>query len=270
MVECLEVRLPNILMPNHKTPFVTGQIYHIYNRGVEKRTIFTNTQDYFRCVHDLFEFNDSKATTPSNLIFKMRYPQKVTAEQLKSCLEVSLPNMPRRDCLVRILAFCLMPNHFHLLVQQRQDKGITRFMRKLGTGYTNYFNLKYGRVGSLFQGVFKAAVVEKDVHFNYLPWYIHTNPLSLFQPSWHKEGLQDIGAAIEFLENYRWSSLLDYWGIKNFPSVIQSQPLLSLLGNPSSTKMKKDFHDWLSDFIDKKKSNTLSAEALEISLDLNA
>ena len=255
-------------MPNHKTPFVTGEIYHIYNRGVEKRTVFTSTQDYFRFIHDLFEFNDSKAATPSNLLFKTPCPTKITTEQLKQYLEVSLPNMRSRDLLVNILVFCLMPNHFHLLVQQRQDEGITRFMRKLGTGYTNYFNIKKGRVGALFQGVFKAEAVEKDVHFNYLPWYIHTNPLSLFQPSWQKEGLQDTESAIKFLESYRWSSLMDYWGIKNFPSVIQPKPLLDLTGNPSPVRLKQDFLIWLGDFVHKKATKTLSPEALDVSLDL--
>lgn len=255
-------------MPNHKTPFVTGEFYHIYNRGVEKRTVFVNNSDYFRFIHDLFEFNDSKAAIPSNMLFKTSCPTKVTVEQLKQCLEVSLPKMRSRDLLVNILAYCLMPNHFHLLVQQRQEEGITRFMRKLGTGYTNYFNLKNSRVGGLFQGVFKAASVEKDVHFNYLPWYIHTNPLTLFQPSWQKEGLQDTESAMQFLESYRWSSLMDYWGIKNFPSVIQPKPLLDLLDNPSPAHMQKDLRDWLGDFVHKKTTKSLSAEALELSLDL--
>ena len=86
-----------------------------------------------------------------------------------------MPHLP----IVEILAFVLMPNHFHLILQQKVDSGITKFMHKLGTGYTMYFNEKYSRVGHLFQGRFKAVLVEKDHHFLYLPHYIHLNPLDL-------------------------------------------------------------------------------------------
>lgn len=162
--------------------FVNDEVYHIYNRGVEKRDVFTNEKDYFRFIHCLFEFND---TAPAvNLGFHLS----------KSLLKSDF-NRPR-EMLVDILCYCLMPNHYHLLIKQHMDRGITEFMRKLGTGYTNYFNLKYDRVGSLFQGKFKAVHVSKEAHFLYLPHYIHLNPLDLRMPEWREKRIRDINGAL--------------------------------------------------------------------------
>ncbi|KKU92608.1 MAG: Transposase, partial [Parcubacteria group bacterium GW2011_GWA1_48_11b] len=114
---------------------VTGEIYHIYNRGVEKRSTFLDDKDRFRFIHDLFEFNDEAPV--KNLTYYIgRNKSK----------EVGLHKRLPRKLLIELLAFCVMPNHFHLLVRQKVDGGVTEFMRKLGTGYTNYFNQKYSRV----------------------------------------------------------------------------------------------------------------------------
>ncbi len=94
---------------------------------------------------------------------------------------------------MQILAYCLMPNHYHLVLKSLTENGITEFMRKLGTGYTNYFNKKNKRVGGLFQGKFKAKAVEDDEYLQYLIHYIHFNPL-------------DIEHSMKFLKDYPWSS----------------------------------------------------------------
>ncbi|MBP9716168.1 MAG: transposase, partial [Candidatus Pacebacteria bacterium] len=116
-------------MPLRKTALVQGEIYHIYNRGVDKRDIFMDDEDRIRFIHDLYEFNDS------NPVIKLNY-------HLSNNSEVGLPNIQRkpRELLVEILAFCMMDNHFHLMIRSVSENGITEFMRKLGTGYTNYFN----------------------------------------------------------------------------------------------------------------------------------
>ena len=220
-----------------KPAFVKDHIYHVYNRGVEKRTIFLDTQDYYRGIHSLFEFNDSNPTTN----MQRRNPQMCEVEP-RTVLK------PPRKLLVEILAFCCMPNHFHLLVRQKQEGGIIRFMQKLGTGYTMYFNKKYDRVGPLLQGSFKAVSVEKDAHFFYLPFYIHANPLELFEPTWKQEGIRSIPRAVQFLENYRWSSHPDYLGKKNFPSVTQREPLLKLLGSWDEKRYTKELRKWLGTF----------------------
>lgn len=189
-----------------------GEIYHIYNRGVDKRTVFLENADYARFIHDLYEFNNNKPL-----------------RRWHSMSEVGLLTLDR---MVELLAFCLMPNHYHLLIQEVQEGGITEFMRKLGTGYTNYFNQKHQRSGALFQGKYKVVRVSEDRYLRYLPYYIHLNPLDLIAPEWRDGEIADTAKAERFLESYRWSSYLDHTGKKNFPSVTQRKHLLEILGPP--------------------------------------
>lgn len=217
-----------------KPQFASNEIYHIYNRGTEKRNVFLDEQDHLRFLHDLFEFNDIKPALASNVRLNSRHPSRATdLNKLRSCLEVQPPN---RRTVINILAFCLMPNHFHLLIQQKEEKGVVKFMQKLGTGYTMYFNKKYQRVGSLFQGRFKATIIERDAYFLHIPNYIHCNPLKLIMPDWKTSGAPDINQAVNFLENYRWSSFSDYIGKKNFPSLTQRELLLNTYGGPAAYK----------------------------------
>ncbi|PJE64705.1 MAG: hypothetical protein COU90_00320 [Candidatus Ryanbacteria bacterium CG10_big_fil_rev_8_21_14_0_10_43_42] len=202
-----------------------GEIYHIYNRGVEKRVTFSKDPDYVRFIHDLFEFNDSNPAGKYS--------------------EVGLPNMKQRNLLVEIMAFCLMPNHYHLMVRQKEDFGITEFMRKLGTGYTNYFNQKYERVGPLFQGKYKILHVTEERHFLHLPYYIHMNPLDEDFPEWRDGNIKNPKEASLFLETYRWSSYLDYIGKKNFPSVTQREFLTAFFDGEK--QYKQDMFRWISE-----------------------
>src|SRR3989344_1396273 len=218
-----------------KPQFVEGPIYHIYNRGVEKRNIFLKNQDRFRFVHDLYEFND--ADSVSNLWYYFN-PQTSEVEPHYIPKE-----RKKRKLLVEILAFVLMPNHYHLIVQQLHKKGIVNFMQKLGTGYTMYFNKLNRRVGALFQGRFKAVVVEKTPHFIYLPLYIHANPLKIYR------GSTSIDKMVEFLETYRWSSFPDYIGKKNFPSVTSRHFLKECFGG------EKEQRDAMWEFIKTKGEN---------------
>ncbi len=225
--------------------FSNGQIYHLYNRGVEKRNIFLDDFDYLRCVHDIFEFNDTEPALPSNVRFLIRRPSVINSN-LKQCLEVRLPNIKKpRKFLVEILSFSLMPNHFHLMVRQKIEGGITKFMRKFGTGYTNYFNQRYEREGVLFQGKFKAVLVNQNSHFIHLSYYIHLNPLDLVAPEWRKGKIKDYKKAVKFLEKYRWSSYLDFIGKKNFSSVTQKEFLLEFFGG--SNQYKKGILKWLKE-----------------------
>jgi len=213
---------------------VIGEIYHIYNRGIEQRNIFLDDDDRLRFIHDLFEFNDENPTI--NLAY--HFGQKQSKE-------VGLPKIERvpRKLLIDLLIFCLMPNHFHLMIKQQKEGGITAFMRKLGTGYTNYFNKKYNRVGHLLQGKYKIVHVNQESHFIHLPYYIHLNPLDADFPEWRERKIKNYKKAMKFIENYRWSSFQDYIGIKNFPSVTQREFLLKFFEGPA--QYKKDVANWL-------------------------
>jgi len=216
--------------------FVNEGIYHVYNRSVEKREIFVDDQDRFRFIHDLFEFNDEAPAV--NFYYKRPLIQSYEAKPRKI-------EQQKRKLLVEILAFVVMPNHFHLLLRQIKENGISNFMHKLGTGYTMYFNQKYERAGSLFQGTYKAVLVNQEAHFIHLPYYIHLNPLDLKFPEWRDREIKNYKQAMKFLENYRWSSFLDYIGKKNFPSVTQREFLNEFFEGPEN--YKKDAMKWLKE-----------------------
>lgn len=112
--------------------------------------------------------------------------------------------------IVAIGAYVLMGNHFHLLIKESTENGLSAFMQKLLTGYTKYFNKKYKRVGPLFQSRFKAEHVENDEYLKYLYAYIHLNPVKLIEPLWKEEGIRNLPAAQKYLEAYRYSSYEDY------------------------------------------------------------
>lgn len=121
--------------------------------------------------------------------------------------------LSKREPLVRILAYCAMGNHFHLLLEEIQEGGITQFMRKLGTGYAGYFNRKHDRVGRLFQNTFKSIRVKDERYLQYLLVYINVlNPAGIIEPNWKQEGIQSIEKVLDFAEQYQWSSHMDYLG----------------------------------------------------------
>ncbi|MBI2055776.1 MAG: transposase [Candidatus Sungbacteria bacterium] len=223
-------------MVYQKRNFVAGEIYHVINRGVDKRKLFLNDKDYLRFIHDLFEFNDTEPADNVNYFFGKNpvFAKDVITKKQKS-----------RELLVEILAFSLMPNHYHLLLRPRFDDGIVRFMKKLNMGYSLYFNEKYVRSGALFQGRYKSILVTNERHFIYLPYYIHLNPLDLAAPEWRDHKLKNHQEAIQFLDSYRWSSHLDYAGKKNFPSVTQRDFLVQCFGN--SIDYRQNLEQWLKE-----------------------
>ena len=188
------------------------EFYHVLNRGVDKRDVVLDDTDRVRFLHDLFVFNDQNAAIHSKLSERH--------EENRS-----------RKMLVHIHAFCLMPNHFHILLSPIVENGIALFMKKLSMGYTKYFNERYTRSGALWQGKYKRILIERDAHFLYILYYIHLNPLDLAYPEWRTGGVKNPRGALKRLENYRWSSHLDYSGVRNFPSITQRESLAPLLGS---------------------------------------
>ena len=216
-----------------KQKLVSDNIYHVFNRGVEKRDVFIEDRDYLRFISDLGLFNDTKPAY--NVGLKLKQSNIDSRNQYVS-----------EKKLVDILAFCLMPNHFHLLLRQKEDDGISKFMNKIGVGYTNYFNLKYKRVGPLFQGAFKAVLINEESQFLYIPYYIHLNPLDLKIPNWKENGIKKPKIAFEFLDSYKWSSHRDYAGESSFMNILNPNPLNEFFVNPEN--YKKDFINFMKDF----------------------
>jgi len=207
--------------------------YHTLNRGVDKRDIFLDKQDYLRFIHDLYELNNEDRVETTSRVFKADPGITNSA------------NRKKRKMIVDVLAFCLMPNHYHLLLSPRIKNGIPLFMQKVNMGYSKYFNQKYEREGTLFQGRYKGILVTNNTHFLHLPFYIHFNPLDLSHPEWRDNKISDPKKALEFLKSYRWSSHLDYLGIKNFPSVLNMKHLTEIFG--SNKDYQKLVENYLKD-----------------------
>ena len=161
-----------------KDPLVTGEYYHIYNRGVDKRDIFMNKRDLNRFILSVKKFNTTK---PIGSIresleqiheHRQRYPMS-TLNSLSSGVG-HLKNPESDSKLVSIVCYCFNPNHFHFILKQEADGGISEFFKRLG-GYTNYFNLIHQRSGSLFQGKFKSHLINSDRYFLKIYPYVNMN-----------------------------------------------------------------------------------------------
>jgi len=218
-------------MPTIKPQFIENEIYHIIIRGVDGRLIFVDENDRWRGVFSVYEFNTTESVTIRE---KRKEREKFKKQITQSMIEAM--QMDKRDKLVEVLVFAFMPNHIHLVLRQLKPDGISIFMQKFNSGYTVYFNNKYERNGHLFQGRFKAIHIDDDEYLKTVFTYIHTNPISIIEPKWKEFGIRDHKAAIEFLENYRWSSYMDYIGKKNFPSVTDRDFLTKIFGDQEAMK----------------------------------
>lgn len=232
-------------MPYRKEKFENGDIVHVILRGVDGNEIFKNIDDYYRGVFSIYEFNNSNPVSIKErrrLVnrFKKKAPNSILGKSGNPLIE------DKRDKLVELLAFCFMPNHIHLLARQVKDNGITKFMQKVGAGYAGYFNRKYQRKGHFFQDTFNAVRIETDEQLKTVFAYIHTNSLSLEYSDWKIIRIENSKEAQGFLESYKWSSYLDYIGIKNFTSVTQREFMLELFGGKDRCK------EFICDYINQK------------------
>lgn len=166
--------------------FVQGGYYHIYNRGVAKQDIFREERDYKMFLSFLKEY-----------LLPLEHPDFIKIDRISS-------RRKPQSCfgVVQLLAYCLMPNHFHLLVKNIAERGIEKFMRNLCTSYSGYFNRMYDRVGPLFQGIYKAVLVESDEQLVYVSKYIHRNPSELLTKD-------------QPLQKYPYASYSNYLGQRN-------------------------------------------------------
>jgi len=229
-------------LPYRKEQFVNGEIYHIVVKGINENGIFKDIDDHYRGIFSIYEFNNAKRVE----IRERRRTRIKLKEQIKEIvkefkkIETQVRGGPTsadsRSKLVEVLAFCIMPNHLHLLVRQLKDNGIVKFMAKLGTGYAGYFNRKYQRQGHVFLKQFTAIHIKNEDQLRIVFVYIHTNPISLIEPKWKEIGIKNPEKAIKFVENYKWSSYPDYIGKKNFPSVTDREFLLKIMGGEENCK----------------------------------
>jgi len=155
-------------MPYRKEQFVNGEIYHIIVKGIDENVIFKDIDDHYRGIFSIYEFNNAKQVeirerrkTRARLKKQIKKVAK-EFQKIKAQIDTGPTSVDSRDKLVEVLAFCLMPNHLHLLIRQIKDGGIIKFMVKLGTGYGGYFNRKYARKGNVFLRQFTSVHIKTD------------------------------------------------------------------------------------------------------------
>jgi len=214
-------------MSIRKTDFVPNEYYHIYNRGNSKQKIFHDKEDYERFLKLLFLSN-------GNNNFKIYF--------IKNDV---IYDFNRGQQFVDIGAYCLMPNHFHILITQTEEGSISKFMQKLTTAYVMYYNEKYKRTGSLFEGKFKSEHVNNDRYLKYLFSYIHLNPIKLIESKWKEVGIKNEVKAIDFLKNYKYSSFKDYLKESRRESIVLNKKSFPDYF-PTAKTFIKEILDWIN------------------------
>ncbi len=204
----------------NRVPFAPDEWYHCYTRGVDKRQTFFSPADYERFLELLYLCNNKQSVHRSNL---------------KTDVDIFL--LKREEPLVHIGAYCLMPNHFHLVIKEAIPSGITSFMRKLGTGYTMYFNKKHERIGNLFVKPFRSRHLYDDSYAKRALAHVHLNPLDLFDKTWKETppAHTEVVALKKYLHSYRYSSMATYTGDNSKEAGIISPSAMSFFRNYQHT-----------------------------------
>jgi len=205
-----------------KIKFAIGEYYHLYNRGVDKRIIFTDHAEYNRFLACIYALNNIE--------------YRLDRMETRSMWEAKPPQKP----MVAIGAYCLMPNHFHLYVTPLVEGGVSKFMQRVTTAYTMFFNEKHERSGALFQGTFKAEHVATEEYARYLFSYIHLNPAKLHDSRWKECGVKNFQLMRTYLHTYPYSSMKEYISSKHI--IIRPEHF------PAYLRTRKDINDHLNDW----------------------
>lgn len=190
-------------------PLVKDQVYHLFNRSINREPVFTHKRNCSRVLTSMSFYRFEK--TPVRLSYFLSWGQN----KRNKLIDKLISGNKRK---VDIIAYCLMPNHYHFLLKQLNKDGINRFLSLFQNSYTRYFNTKHRRVGPIFQGIFKAVRVETDEQLMHLSRYIHLNPYS-----------SHIVNSVRELKIYPWSSLREY--IDKTNGLCQKELLFSLFNN---------------------------------------
>lgn len=194
-----------------KITFRDGEIYHVFNRGIDRRSTFTDKKEFER-IQKLVKFYRHKDTP-------IRFSQ--VNQQPRETRERILNDLYKKDRIIDILSYCIMPNHFHFLLQQTVEKGISTFISNITNAYTKYFNTKNKRTGPLFEGIFKAVHIESEEQLVHVSRYIHLNPVA--------SGI----IPDEEFEDYKWSSYPEYLSISS-KEITQKELILNMFKSVSA------------------------------------
>ena len=217
-------------MPTRAAPG-TDEWYHVYNRGVDKRRTFTAKADLQRFQLLLYLCNNNQPVQVRNL-----YTRKIA--------DLESDSVYRRQPLVSIASYCIMPNHFHIVAKQIEDNGLSQFMQKLMTGYTMYFNKKYERTGALFAGTYKYKHLAADTYLRQCIAYVHLNPAEIADSEW-KHGTALVQKVEKLLSEYTFSSFLDYQNHERAEYAILADDIADFIRElPSPKATIRDAHEY--------------------------
>lgn len=201
-------------MPLRKTHFVTGEYYHVFNRSINKEPIFVSSRDCQRAITAFKYYRFADPPTRLSYFLSLGFDRR---EKLLSTLQET------NQILVEINSFCFMPNHFHFLLKQMKDGGISKFLRLFQNSYARFLSTKYPRQGHVFQGQFKAVRIEDDNQLLHVNRYIHLNPYTSF-----------VVKTLDELAAYPYSSFPEY--LSNTPSFCNKEDILYHFKNGESYK----------------------------------
>ncbi len=183
-------------MGYRKGSFAPGEWYHCFTRSIDGRDVFTSQADYDRFTEALYLSNSKNRIVRGNI--KRTPHEEIFSLDLGS------------NRLVAVGAYCIMPNHFHLLVKEVADGGVVQFMQRLGTSFAMYYNIKYLHIGNVFVKPFRSKHIDTDVYAQRVAEYIHLNPVELYEPQWKKGRVRNLRSLHRMLSEYQYSSLPDY------------------------------------------------------------
>ncbi len=216
----------------NREPFGLDEWYHCYNRGIDKRIIFTDRDDYERFMKLLFVTNNEADMQLSD----------VSSRSFRDIVQSKRPRT-----LTSIGAYCLMPNHFHLLIKETNEGGISEFMRKLGIAYAMYFNIKNGRTGNLLARPFRSRHIAKDDYIQHVLSYIHCNPAEIFEQGWKKGNVKNLGALQKKLTSYPYSSLGIFAERKHPANALLGKDIFDVARHVSIGAMIRDSHAYYAE-----------------------
>ena len=217
--------------------FTPGEWYHCYSRGVDKRVLFMDTSEYERFQMQLYAAN---SIIPIQVSTVTKHDEGPTLDMILA--------QARNERLVDLGAYALMPNHYHLLLRERIEGGVTSFMRRLNTGYTMYFNKRHERTGALFSGAFKASHVDTQAYLQRLVHYIHGNPAEIIEKGWKLGRVRNEEKMSSFLREYPYSSLPEYESAENRGGITDRSALMEFLEEqPSIHATIRDAYDFARD-----------------------
>jgi len=239
-----------------KEPFFVGDIVHVFNRGNRKQEIVRDNKDRLRFLQMLYYFNNEHARDHVfRDLSKLSKFDFDSGREGGDCFYYP-PEWPKRDPLVKILAFILKDNHYHLILEEIKEGGVTKFMRKLGTGMTNRFNTRYEETGKLFEGSYKARRVDTDNYLRYLAIYIMVKNAFEMYSGGIENALKNFNDAYEFALKYPYSSLSAYVDGESF--IIDAAILKEAFQTPQEMK---DFAQGCMNFVNFNENKaTLSVE----------